>query len=78
MNKIIDLRKIPVKPRKSLLDNLELKATEKGFTVWHKGNGTWLLDASCLKEDGVIRIAQDFAIPKGVKIIIDKSNISLR
>jgi len=55
-----------MKLAKKDLKNIEIKVTKKGFTVWVSEtniiNGEakvfrhWLLDGSCLKEDGEIRI----------------------
>jgi len=52
---------------RSYLKDLIIEVTDKGFTVWThdkvkiKGRGTinqkhWIIDASCVKEDGMIRL----------------------
>jgi len=47
---------------KKELKTLEIDVTKTGFTVWikelHEGKirRHWLLDGSCIKEDGMVRI----------------------
>ena len=41
-----------------MLKSVEIEADEKGFTVWIKEQGSrhWLLDASYIKKDGIVRL----------------------
>lgn len=45
------------------LKKIKIEITEKGFVLWIKENSDkskaehWLIDASCLREDGKIRIS---------------------
>ena len=59
-----------VKLSKKDLKNIEIEVDEKGFVIWvieeTKINGKkkpfkhWVLDASCLKEDGEIRLGNPY------------------
>lgn len=49
------------------LSGLRFEVTDKGFTLWGK-NHTWILDGSCLMEDGQISFAN--RDPKGVRVTI--------
>ena len=61
------------------LQNLEIKVTEKGFSVWSGtgNNKRWVLDASMIKKDGEIRLGAKTGIYAKYRevnntIIIDK------
>jgi len=40
-----------------ILETLEIDVSETGFTIWIIENGRrhWIVDGSCIKEDGEIR-----------------------
>ena len=50
------------RPNNNYLKRLQIEVTEKGFIVWTvdrkcgKNVRHWVIDASCLKEDGQLRL----------------------
>lgn len=67
------------KMSKKQLESLEITQSPRGFTIWAKETTGkkrrhWILDASCLLEDGEIRILNDIPGDKLVAKFNEKSN----
>lgn len=70
---------------KKELQSLEIKITESGFTIWCRSKTKkgvvvkhWLLDASCLKEDGEIRIGRKAGKMYTTQVVGNLEKIELR
>lgn len=53
---------------KKQLKGLRFEFTEKGFTLWDK-RGIWILDGSCLMEDGIISFSN--RNHKDIQVVIE-------
>ena len=74
--------------RHSYLEQLEIRVTEKGFTIYtiDKVKGTdgkmrdvkhWVVDASCLREDGMLRFGCADMYPTEARIDLEANNVRI-
>jgi len=72
----------------SYLKELEITITDKGFTVWtfDRVKGTdgkirklrhWVMDASCLKEDGIMRLGSPEMYKTEARIDLESNHVKI-